>query len=509
MATGYDINPRQIKALILLLALLPLLPTALIVRYLADAVQMEKEEANAAILSLYQNYAQSAISYLGSNLEREIERLDSPDNAASPQKLLESNDWIAAVVVFRPDETQPEVLARTPRMHSLLAEIRSLKQNPIHPKSNDDSPIWKQVKEHPEFFSNTLWRDGRASMLIRSKKSLLARATAYFQSVADEQVGFRILENYSPTTETLRAPETIEIYPLSQYIEGWAVELRRATGQPLDNSAAEQARVYLAISISLVIVVLSVAALAGYAITRQLRLNDLRNTAVAAVAHELKTPVASSQVLLDTLLEGRIGDADRIRDYHIMLSKENARLGRIVSEFLILARLEQRNYKPRRIPAPLANMVGEALADHKVQLDSKEFAVDIKLPDHLPPVLADPDAIRQAFSNIIDNAIKYSPQTRQLRILAETVGSKVRISFQDAGIGIPQDQLRKIFRAFHQLDSRLARCSEGCGLGLNIVREIAKAHQGSVWAENNPGHGITIHFTLPAAESAPTPPHHP
>ncbi len=265
-----------------------------------------------------------------------------------------------------------------------------------------------------------------------------------------------------------------------------ALYLNRAV-QEDDPAADPLAR----IALSAVLISLGIALLAALGLNRRWRVRELESNALATVAHELKTPLASSRVLLETLLEGRLRDDAQRREYLEILSRENARLAQVVESFLITGRLRHGAAEAERVRV-------EALAAAVVSAKMKG-RVETRLPPGLPAVRGDPEALATALGNLLENALKFSDGT--VRLTAARSGKAVEITVTDQGIGIARRDQRRIFERFEQVDRKLSRVAEGCGLGLSIVREIVEAHGGWVKVSSGLGRGSVFTITLPRADS--------
>jgi signal transduction histidine kinase len=228
----------------------------------------------------------------------------------------------------------------------------------------------------------------------------------------------------------------------------------------------------------------------------------LKNDLAATVSHELKTPLSSMRVLVETLLDSAEWDEQRTREYLRLISQENERLGRVIGNFLTFSRMERRKYAFQFSPLPPRQIVQAAVESMRGRLEAPGCQLELQVEDNLPSVLADADALTAALANLLENACKYSDEIKHIVVGARARNGGVIFWVRDNGIGIASRERRKIFQPFYQVDQRLSRKGSGCGLGLSIVQFIMAAHRGSVSVESQPGGGSTFSISLPVAPQA-------
>ena len=228
----------------------------------------------------------------------------------------------------------------------------------------------------------------------------------------------------------------------------------------------------------------------------------LRNSLLSSVSHDLRTPLASITGAASTLLDnGERLDAATRRDLLEALHEEADRLNRLVQNLLEMTRLEAGALVPRTGWHSVEEVVGAALGRFARPLAQRP--VTARIPADLPLVAMDDVLIEQVLINLIDNAIKYTPPGTPLEVGAEDAGNEVIIEVGDRGPGLPPGEERRIFEKFHR--SERPPSERGAGLGLAICEGIVRAHAGRIWAENRPGGGVAIRFSLPAKNAPPVP----
>jgi two-component system sensor histidine kinase KdpD len=226
----------------------------------------------------------------------------------------------------------------------------------------------------------------------------------------------------------------------------------------------------------------------------------LRNLLLSSVSHDLRTPLASITGAASTLLENdeRL-DAGTRRDLLETLHEEADRLNRLVQNLLEMTRLESGAMQLHTEWHSVEELVGAALGRFGKALARRP--VTTRVPPELPLVPMDDVLIEQVLINLLDNALKYTPAESPIEVSAEDGGGAVLIEVADRGPGLPPGEERRIFEKFHRTEA--APTVRGAGLGLAICRGIVQAHGGRIWAENRPGGGVTVRFTLPVKEAPP------
>jgi signal transduction histidine kinase len=241
-------------------------------------------------------------------------------------------------------------------------------------------------------------------------------------------------------------------------------------------------------------------------LVREVRRNEQQDRFINAVTHELKTPVASMRLYLETLQTRQIDDAKRKEFYDVMLV-DNQRLLRTIDQVLHAGRIGSAQKQVSRSQVDLREMVQECLAaarsHHHLPPESLDYKESIAAGRHAN-VFGDIEELKTAVSNLIDNAVKYSgSQVRVLVEVAVTDAKHVAIRVRDHGVGIPRSELKRIFGRFYRIPGTVARRVNGTGLGLFIGRSVAKRHGGRVFAESEgAGQGSTVTLQLPAVFSS-------
>jgi signal transduction histidine kinase len=233
-------------------------------------------------------------------------------------------------------------------------------------------------------------------------------------------------------------------------------------------------------------------------ITREREVDAMKSQLLSTVSHELRTPLASIKGFATTLLRQDVEwDETNRREFLSIIDEESDRLSELISNLLDMSRIEAGTLRIELEPTDLAPIIHETAEAFRVQTHRHTFQVD--LPGVLPPVLADPRRTRQVLRNLVDNAVKYSPDGGDIGISASAGPEAVQVVVSDQGLGIEAQYLEHIFDRFYQVDSASTRAVGGSGLGLSICKAILDAHGGRIWVESEVGLGTSFYFTLPIA----------
>jgi signal transduction histidine kinase len=234
-------------------------------------------------------------------------------------------------------------------------------------------------------------------------------------------------------------------------------------------------------------------------VRRELEIGRLRADFVSTVSHEFRSPLTGIRQLGEMLLEGRVVDREKQQSYFKMIVEETDRLARLVENILDFSRMEEGHKEYRFEPLDPSPWLRELVVDFGAEMAMKGTVVEADIPDGLPLISADKEALGSAVRNLLDNAVKYSPGTKTVRIDAAASGGEVRISVRDRGIGISEQDRKLIFDRFYRADGEISKRVKGAGLGLSLVKHIVTAHGGTVECESRLGEGSTFTIRLPAA----------
>ncbi len=241
------------------------------------------------------------------------------------------------------------------------------------------------------------------------------------------------------------------------------------------------------------------AVLVVHDITELRRLEKIRQDFVANVSHELRTPVSSIKGYSETLLEGALEDKAQAREFVAIIQENSDRLANLINDLLDLSKIESGKMQMAFLPVDLAPVVQRCLSILEKTVEKKGLRITVDFPDKLPRVSGDEARLSQVFLNLLDNAVKYTPEGGSIRVSAQLQDRTVRVNVEDSGAGIPEKDLPRIFERFYRVDKARSRELGGTGLGLSIVKHIVNAHGGDVTVFSQQGQGSVFSFTIPIA----------
>jgi signal transduction histidine kinase len=276
-------------------------------------------------------------------------------------------------------------------------------------------------------------------------------------------------------------------------MQPWRVEVDPGS-DPAMAAAVRGADWTLGVTASAAVVLTMGLLLAGRALRASGELTRLRADFVSSVTHELKTPLATIRSAAETLARGRVTDQAGVSDYARLLDQEAQRLGRLVDNLLAYSRITDVSEVYTFEPLAVAELVDDLLRRFQVQFLYQRVDVAVDIPADIADARADRTALLLVFDNLIDNALRYSPDRRELRLDAWEDERHVHIAVRDRGVGIPEDEIDRVQLRF--MRGRLA-LSNGSGLGLAIASRIIRDHGGELVITSVVGEGTTVRVSLP------------
>jgi len=240
-------------------------------------------------------------------------------------------------------------------------------------------------------------------------------------------------------------------------------------------------------------------------ITERKEAERLQSTFLSVISHELQTPIAIIKGYAGLLgeQEGKRLKKEQMREMLGVIAEESDRLSKMVENLLYASRISAGGIELHREAVDLPSLIRRVV--QKMAGISGKHNIESNVPEHLAPVLADYERVQEVLTNLVENAIKYSPRGGRILIEGRETGEEVIVSVSDEGIGVSRREQDRLFERFARLDSRLVRETKGVGLGLFICKSIVEAHGGHIWVESEPGRGSRFSFSLPREEPAQLP----
>jgi signal transduction histidine kinase len=237
-------------------------------------------------------------------------------------------------------------------------------------------------------------------------------------------------------------------------------------------------------------------------VRKELEVARLQSDFVATVSHEFRSPLTGIRQLGELLMLGRVPSDARRQEYYERITRESDRLSRLVENLLDFSRMENGRKQYRFEPLDPSPWLRHVVAEAQAQAGD-HMTVVADIPDALPPLVADGEALGCAVHNLVDNAIKYSLGRDAVWVEATTADRHVTIRVRDRGVGIPAAERKRIFDKFYRGQDEITRQVKGAGLGLSLVQHIVAAHGGRVECDSQPGEGATFVIHLPAHATNP------
>jgi signal transduction histidine kinase len=528
----YEVNPRQLRALVFLLALLPLMPAAFVFRFLIEENRAERLEARTHAGEVYQKFLTATRAPLAASASRQVPVLPAGENT-DPWQIFAACEVADTFLVVGPHgllAPPPPFAARAipgavPPARQAAAE--QLAHNLLESGLTHVSVAgaartrWRFFAENPEpLFAVALPSSAggppaQTVLLVTTRHHLLDEVAGYYDKLLDRRSVLRVIDENGESTllltrDTSAQPvgEELAHMSLPAPLPTWRVQLFGADASLVDGMIHDQITYYAWMLGSMLLLTAVIAAAAGWTLSRRIALNELSNDALTTVAHEMKTPLSSTRMLLDTLLEKRYrGGPVQVEEYLRLMMGENQRLERLVGSFQMLGHLE-RSHGPgsglKLAPVNAADVIATACAQLAPRWRESGSTVQVEMAEPPPVLHGDEEALTAALVNLLDNAAKYSAPGQQITVRAASSAHGTLLEVADHGIGIPAEEQERIFERFYQSDRRLARTHEGCGLGLSIVQSVVRLHGGTITVKSAPGRGSTFTMWLPLAGAAET-----
>jgi len=235
-------------------------------------------------------------------------------------------------------------------------------------------------------------------------------------------------------------------------------------------------------------------------VVQEVNLLNLKSEFIASVSHEFKTPLTAIGAILERLLGGEVKDPKKTKEYYWILSHDLERLKRLVKNVLDFTKIEKGKREYRLVSTDIVNLVRQEVDSFRKEIKMAGFSAGVTIDGDIPPVFADKEAMSQALHNILDNAVKFSVQEKNIHVEVSLKHDTVEIAVRDRGIGIPENEKKRIFEKFYRGKQASSVSPTGTGLGLTLVKHIIDGHRGDVIVRSRPGEGTCVSLILPVGE---------
>ncbi|MCX6538767.1 MAG: HAMP domain-containing sensor histidine kinase [Acidobacteria bacterium] len=274
----------------------------------------------------------------------------------------------------------------------------------------------------------------------------------------------------------------------------WRVRADPRRPDAINAEVAQRRWLYVSMLVVMVGGLLTSGFLVVRTLKREVEVARLKSQFVAAVSHEFRSPLTGISQLSELLVGGQVRDEERRQQYYELIHSESRRLSRLVEHVLDFARMEDGQKEYRREPIDISPWLRAVADEFQRSLPAKGKTVATSVPDNLPPIVADAQALSGAIQNLLDNAVKYSPECDTVWLDASTTASTVVITVRDRGVGIPPGEQPHVFERFYR--GHAASAVTGTGLGLSLVKHVVEAHGGTITLDSKVGEGTTVTITL-------------
>jgi signal transduction histidine kinase len=282
----------------------------------------------------------------------------------------------------------------------------------------------------------------------------------------------------------------------------WTIQAVSRGGHALRESVAVRRRLLVAGFCVMALLVLAGSYFIGRAVSRELEVARIQSDFVSAVSHEFRTPLTSLCQFAELLAKGRVPSEERRQQFYEVLTRESQRLRRLVEGLLNFGRLEAGALRYQFERLDPAEVLGRVVAEFRLEADLGGRQVQVSVNGSMRAIRADREAVSCVVWNLLDNAVKYSPEGSTVWVDLKPAGKRVSVAVRDEGAGIAPDEQNKIFQKFVRGAAARERSVQGTGVGLAVARRIVRAHGGDITVESEPGRGSTFTVWLPIAEEA-------
>ncbi len=279
----------------------------------------------------------------------------------------------------------------------------------------------------------------------------------------------------------------------------WRMGFSRAETQGLSFTDLKKSFYFWTV-LTLVVVLTFGAVLIIRTIIHEMGIIKIKSDFVSSVSHEFKTPLTSINALIERLKKGKVKDATKMNQYFSVISHDTDKLTRFVRNILDFSKIEEGKKEYDFVETGIAQWLDQLVKTFRTNTFQEKVHIQVNIPKDLPPLFLDRDAISRALLNLFENAVKFSPSKREIHFQVKREGENVIMKVSDQGIGIPRNELDRIFDKFYQGKSSSKLSVRGTGLGLTLVKHTVEAHGGRISVQSQLGKGSTFSLIFPIKE---------
>ncbi len=321
------------------------------------------------------------------------------------------------------------------------------------------------------------------------------------RKIADESIfNWELADNYGSimlNSENISSNAIPVKVMLSPSLPSWTLLFYPKSEEFLSSFIQTRGGIFFYIFLLIVIILACGLFFTLYTVNNELRLTRMKSNFITTVSHEFKSPLTLIRQMAEMLDEGRVPDENRQKKYYSSILQESERLSHLIDNILDFSKMEAGQKIFNFEEGNLAMVVEETVRSFQHQLTDKGFQLKLNLHEVIPDSIFDKEAIRQVLQNLIDNACKYSDDSKIIEVKVSKVDSGISISVKDFGIGIKKDEQDKIFSRFYRAGDELTQKVKGSGIGLIIVKQIVEAHKGAIKLKSELGKGSDFQLILP------------
>lgn len=348
--------------------------------------------------------------------------------------------------------------------------------------SGNDQGSWGLLLDQNDILNNSVFHS-----IIKN-----AGATPLFWEITDINGELLLKSEYIPEVSL---PVYI-IFPPE--LPSWSLALYPETSGLIASLFRPEGGIFLYIFIAIVVILVFGLFFTLQTVNNELQLSKMKSYFMSTVSHEFKSPLTSIRQMAEMLVNERVPSPERQHKYHTAILNQSERLSHLIENILDFSKMEEGHkvfHFEKGDITPVVKNIVESFKDHNAL---QGFNIGLSIPEPVPEVVFDLEAMEQVMHNLLDNACKYSGDSRDIQVQLLTKGRSVIISVKDHGIGIRKEDLDKIFSRFYRAGEELTQTVKGSGIGLTIVKQLVEAHNGTIDVESEPGKGSKFTVKLPA-----------